>query len=77
MAETQEGIPNRKEASKCILINCTREVGILGSRQKKYELLENMKNPSYIGQNKYENLEEPSRTSHARYSYFFNTFVKS
>ena len=45
--------------------------------QKKYELLENMKNPSYIGQNKYENLEEPSRTSHTRYSYFFNTFVKS
>ena len=56
--------------------NCTSEVGILSSRQKKYELLENMKNPSYIGQNKYENLEEPSRTSHTRYSYFFNTFVK-
>ena len=57
--------------------NCTKELGILCSRQKKYELLENMKNPSYIGQNKYENLEEPSRTSHTRYSYFFNTFVKS
>ena len=57
--------------------NCTSEVRILCSRQKKYELLENMKNPSYIGQNKYENLEEPSRTSHTRYSYFFNTFVKS
>ena len=26
--------------------NCTSEVGILSSRQKKYELLENMKNPS-------------------------------
>ena len=46
-------------------------------RKKKYEILENMKNPSYIGQNKYENLEEPSRTSYTRYSYFFNTFVKS
>ena len=57
--------------------NCTTEVGILGSRQKKYELLENMKNPSYIGQNKYENLEESSRTSHTRSSYFFNPLVKS
>ena len=57
--------------------NCTREGRILSSRQKKYELLENMKNPSYIGQNKYENLEEPSRTSHTRSSYFLNPLVKS
>ena len=57
--------------------NCTSEGRILASRQKKYELLENMKNPSYIGQNKYENLEESSRTSHTRSSYFFNPLVKS
>ena len=57
--------------------NCTKDLGILSSRQKKYEILENMKNPSYNWRNKYENLEEPSRASHARFSYFFNPLVKS
>ena len=65
------------EAKRNLYYNCTKEVRILCSRQKKYELLENMKNPSYIGQNKYENLEEPSRTSLTRSSYFFNPLVKS
>ena len=53
------------------------KAGILGSRQKKYEILESMKNPSDIWQDKYEYLVEPSRTSQARFSYFFNPLVKS
>ena len=71
---------NRREKYKghtYLYYNSTKEGRILASRQKKYELLENMKNPSYIGQNKYENLEEPSRTSHTRSSYFLNPLVKS
>ena len=71
-------MPNTWRAvARHLYYNCTKEGWILCSRQKKYELLENMKNPSYIGQNKYENLEEPSRTSHTRSSYFFNPLVKS
>ena len=46
-------------------------------RQKKYEILANMKNAPYTWQKKYENLVEPSRTSLARFSYFFSLLVKS
>ena len=36
-----------------------------------------MKNPSYTRKKKYENLVEPSRTSQARFSYFFSLLVIS
>ena len=45
-------------------------------RQKKYEILANMKNAPYTWQKKYENLVEPSSTSRARLSYFFSFLVK-
>ena len=46
-------------------------------RQKKYEILANMKNAPYTWQKKYENLVEPSRTSQARFSYFFSVLVRN
>ena len=36
--------------------NCTKDCRFLASRQKKYEILVNMKKPSYTWQKKYENL---------------------
>ena len=45
--------------------------------QKNYEILESMKNPSYTRKKKYKNPVEHSRTSQARFSYFFSLLVIS
>ena len=44
------------EGLNYLYYNCTSDCRILRTRQKKYENLVNMKNPSYTWQKKYENL---------------------
>ena len=57
--------------------DCKVGLGICRRTQKKYEILENIQSPISKWQKKYENLVEPSRTSQARFSYFFSLLVIS